>query len=199
MIVYCIKNKCNGKEYIGLSTRPLKDRWSQHIRESNKKDSWEWNTPLGNAIKKYGKENFEVFVLVECESIEQMKQKEIHLIFERKSLTKYGGYNLTEGGDGRLGYKHSEETKIKIGEGNKGKKYTEETLKKMSEAAKKRSIGKIGPMVGKKHTEQARQKIISSLIGRFQSEETRKKRSDSMKKFFSEKKQSQKLDNGIQI
>ena len=59
MLVYCIKNKINDKEYIGLTKRPLESRWKQHVYESNKVNSWEWNTPLGNAIKKYGKERFE--------------------------------------------------------------------------------------------------------------------------------------------
>jgi hypothetical protein len=51
----------------------LEHRWKQHIYESNKKDSWEWNTPLGNAIKKYGKDSFQVFVLEECSSEIELK------------------------------------------------------------------------------------------------------------------------------
>lgn len=188
MIIYCIKNKVNQKEYVGLTKRPLEQRWKQHVQESNRENSWEWNTPLGNAIKKYGKDEFDVFILEHCESEEELKQKEILLIKERKSLVKFGGYNLTEGGDGRLGVKLSDETKRKIGIGNKGKTYTEETLHRMSVAAKKRSIGKLSPMQGKKHTEEAKLKIVSHLIGRKQSEETRRKRSESMKAFIQNKK-----------
>lgn len=188
MVIYCIKNKINGKEYVGLTKRSLKDRWKQHIQESNRENSWEWNTPLGRAIKKYGVENFEIFVLESCKTEQELRQKEINLIFERKSHVDYGGYNLTKGGDGRLGYKLSDEIKIKIGLGNKGKTYTEETLHRMSVAAKKRSVGKPSPMQGKKHTKEAKQKIISHLIGRKQSEETRKKRSESMKAFIQNKK-----------
>ena len=54
MIVYCIENKTNGKKYIGITQRPLISRWKQHISESNRENSWEWNTLLGNALKKYG-------------------------------------------------------------------------------------------------------------------------------------------------
>jgi len=196
MLVYCIKNIINNKEYIGLTTRTLEERWKQHIRESNREGGWEWNTPLGNAIKKYGKDSFEVFVLEECSSETEMKQKEIQLIRERKSLAFETGYNLTLGGDGRLGYKLSEETKRKIGEGNKGKTYTAESLEKMSVAAKKRSVGKPSPMDGKKHTEESKQKIISFLTGRKHSEESKRKRSESMKAFIQNKKL---LNNGIQI
>jgi group I intron endonuclease len=188
MIIYCIKNKVNQKEYIGLTKRSLEQRWKQHVQESNRENSWEWNTPLGNAIKKYGKNEFDVFILEYCKSEEELKQKEIQLIEERKSLVKFGGYNLTQGGDGRLGFKLSEETKRKISIGNKGKTYTEESLQRMRVAAKKRSVGKLSPMQGKKHTEEAKLKIVSHLIGRKQSEETRRKRSESMKAFIQNKK-----------
>jgi group I intron endonuclease len=195
MLVYCIKNTINNKEYIGLTTRTVEQRWKQHIRESNKEGSWEWNTPLGNAIKKYGKDSFEVFVLEECSSETELKQKEIQLIRERKSLASETGYNLTLGGDGRLGYKLSEETKRKIGEGNLGKIMSNEAKEKMSIAAKKRCVGKPSPMDGKKHTEESKQKIISFLTGRKHSEESKRKRSESMKAFIQNKKL---LNNGIQ-
>jgi group I intron endonuclease len=136
MIVYCIKNKVNEKEYIGLTTRKLQNRWKQHIYESKRENSWEWNTPLRNAIKKYGEENFEVFVLKECSSLEELKQKEIECISERKSFVRLGGYNMTKGGDGRLGCKHSEETKRKIGSSSLGRMFTEETKEKCRIAKK---------------------------------------------------------------
>ena len=195
MLVYCIKNTINNKEYIGLTTRALEERWKQHIRESNREGSWEWNTPLGNAIKKYGKDSFQIFVLEECSSETELKQKEIQLIKERKSLASETGYNLTLGGDGRLGYKLSEETKRKIGEGNLGKIMSNEAKEKMSIAAKKRCVGKPSPMDGKKHTEESKQKIISFLTGRKHSEESKRKRSESMKAFIQNKKL---LNNGIQ-
>jgi group I intron endonuclease len=189
MLIYCIKNTINNKEYVGLTTRSLEDRWKQHVYESNKQSSWEWNTPLGNAIKKYGKDSFQVFVLEECSSETELKQKEIQLIRERKSLASETGYNLTLGGDGRLGYKLSEETKRKIGEGNKGKTYTAESLEKMSVAAKKRSVGKLSPMDGKKHTDDALRKISESSKGRIFSEESRIKKSESLKAYHLNKKQ----------
>jgi group I intron endonuclease len=195
MLVYCIKNIINNKEYIGLTTRTLKERWKQHIRESNREGGWEWNTPLGNAIKKYGKDSFEVFVLEECSSETEMKQKEIWLIRERKSLASETGYNLTLGGDGRLGYKLSEETKRKIGEGNFGKIMSDDARAKMSIAAKKRCVGKPSPMDGKKHTDDSLKKISESSKGRVFSEESRRKKSESLKAYYQNKKL---LNNGIQ-
>lgn len=193
MLIYCIKNIINNKEYVGLTTRPLKERWKQHIYESNKQDSWEWNTPLGNAIKKYGKDSFQVFVLEHCISIDEMKQKEIQLIKERKSLASETGYNLTLGGDGRLGYKLSEETKRKIGQGNLGKIMSVDAREKMSVAAKKRCVGKLSPMDGKKHTDDALKKISQSSKGRIFSEESRRKKSESLKAYHLNKKKQFEL------
>jgi group I intron endonuclease len=194
MLIYCIKNTINNKEYIGLTTRTLEHRWKQHIYESNKKDSWEWNTPLGNAIKKYGKDSFQVFVLEECSSETEMKKREIDLIKERKSLSAETGYNLSLGGDGRLGYKLSDESKRKISEGNLGKVMSEKSKEKMSVAAKKRSVGKSSPMDGKKHTDDALKKISESSKGRIFSEESRRKKSESLKAYYQNKKQ---LELGI--
>ena len=195
MLVYCIKNIINNKEYIGLTTRTLEERWKQHIRESNREGGWEWNTPLGNAIKKYGKDSFQIFVLEECSSETELKQKEIQLIRERKSLASETGYNLTLGGDGRLGYKLSKETKRKIGEGNLGKIMSDDAKAKMSIAAKKRCVGKPSPMDGKKHTDDALKKISESSKGRVFSEESRRKKSESLKAYYQNKKL---LNNGIQ-
>ena len=191
MIIYCIKNKLNGKEYIGLTTRKLTQRWKQHIRESNKENSWEWNTPLGNAIKKYGENCFDIFVISECISIEDMKQKEIELIESRKSLVKYGGYNLSKGGDGRLGTTLTEETKRKIGQGNLGKIYSAEVRKKMSDLAKKRCIGKPSPMIGKKHSDEAKKKISEAGKGIKRSKESIQKRVEAYKKTCYERKLKQ--------
>jgi group I intron endonuclease len=132
MLVYCIKNSINGKEYVGLTTRSLDVRWKQHVQESNKVGSWEYKTPLGSAIKKYGKEAFEVFVVEQFDNIESLKQAETRIIIERNTHVSCGGYNVTKGGDGRLGAILSQKTKNKISVGNKGKVMSEESKLKMS-------------------------------------------------------------------
>jgi group I intron endonuclease len=132
MIVYSIKNKTNGKEYIGLTTRELDVRWKQHIYESNKDGSWEYKTPLGLAIKKYGAENFTVSILERYETVDSMKVGETDHIKQRNSHVSCGGYNVTMGGDGRIGAKHSDETRAKISMSNRGKIISSETRQKMS-------------------------------------------------------------------
>ena len=136
MIVYCIENKTNGKKYIGITKRPLISRWKQHISESNRENSWEWNTLLGNALKKYGENGFNLYILEECNSIEEMKNKEIELIDIHKTFSDFNGYNLTKGGDGRFGYRLSDETKKKISLGNIGKTMSKEARQRCSLAKK---------------------------------------------------------------
>ena len=142
MLIYCVKNKINGKEYIGLTTRSVGIRWKQHLYESNKVDSWEYKTPLGSAIKKYGKDAFEVSIIKHCDSIEDMKQSERDIIEKRKSHVSVGGYNVTKGGDGRFGVSWSQEIKDKIRASSKGKIMSEESKQKMRLA--KTDIYKLG-------------------------------------------------------
>ena len=89
-IIYKITNKVNNKSYIGQTRQSIQFRWNQHI---NKKDK----TYFHNAIHKYGKDNFEISVLEECD-VKDLDAKEIFYI--AKYDTFKNGYNLTIGGDG---------------------------------------------------------------------------------------------------
>lgn len=105
MIIYCVTNKINNKKYIGQTISSLKKRWAEHC--STRPDV----KLLHQAIKKYGKENFEIESLKECNSIEDLNFSEIQLIKEYNTLTP-NDYNLALGGNQQG--KHSEETKNKI-------------------------------------------------------------------------------------
>lgn len=63
-------------------------------------------------------------------------------------------------------YKHSEETKIKIGAWGRGRKHTEETKRKITE----KNIGNTYNL-GKKHSEETRKKISESNKGKIMSPE----------------------------
>lgn len=88
-VIYCITNKINGKKYVGLTTRGIKQRFEEHC----KADSY-----IGKAIRKHGKRNFVVNKIDEACDKEDLFQKEVYWI---KKLGTFGeGYNLTVGGEG---------------------------------------------------------------------------------------------------
>ena len=130
--VYKITNLLNNKIYIGKhSTDDINDGYMGS------------GTLLKRSLKKYGIENFKKEYLAFCDTEDKLN------FFERFYIKKYNsnnsniGYNLTYGGDGMLGYRHTEETRKKISESEKGEKsvwfgrhHTEETRKKIGEALK---------------------------------------------------------------
>ena len=132
-IIYKVTNLINGKCYIGQTIKPIEQRKHEHIwNATNKK----YRSYLHNAINKYGIENFKWEILCACSTNDELNKKEIDLIIEQNSYLP-NGYNLTFGGGGISGYKHTEETKQKISKKRMGIKFTEETKQKMS----KRLIG----------------------------------------------------------
>lgn len=137
MIIYKVTNIINGKIYIGQTKQRLPRRRTIHHNEA--KSNRSPNSAFHKAIRKYGKKAFEWEVLCECDSFDDMNEKEIFYIKEYDSYVKEHGYNMTYGGDGTLGHKPSEETRKKMSESsfNKGKpgffrdkKHTKESIEK---------------------------------------------------------------------
>jgi group I intron endonuclease len=118
--IYMIRNKVNGKVYIGQTVRNISRRFSEHMKKPI-------NNHLNNAYNKYGKENFEFIVLETCDTLEELNKKEKYYIELYDSMNRDKGYNLTSGGDKT---KVSDETRKKIGESHKGRKQSEEWINK---------------------------------------------------------------------
>jgi len=96
-------------KYLGQTTRTLKQRKSSHLSSSKKGSTYY----LHRAIRKYGAENFKWEVIYNASSEEELNEKETFFIKEYNTNSQ-DGYNLTEGGRGIRGWKHSELTKEKI-------------------------------------------------------------------------------------
>lgn len=123
----------NDTRYIGKSNRP-RGRYYQHMNIKNKRRSYKisWIKSLLNENKKPYYYIIDEVPVVEWEYweqywIEQFKQWGFNLT------------NLTEGGQGGNGYKHTEKTKKKLSKSHLGKTLTEEHKKKISDAIKEKA------------------------------------------------------------
>lgn len=150
MIIYKITNKTTGKCYIGQTTLPLSRRWYKHTHDSK-------CPAIRDAIKKYGKDNFQIEIIDRAKTLDELNEKECYWINFYNSLVP-NGYNLRDGG---MNYKCSETTKKKLSELNSGsnnpnygKPRSAETRRKVSEARK-----------GMKFTEEHKQHLRESHLG----------------------------------
>lgn len=97
MIAYKITNTTNGKSYIGITRGSLEKRWREHRCEASSGS----DKPLYRAMRKYGAEAFDLRVLYEATSLQELKVVEKGLIAQYGTYKLGGkGYNLTDGGDG---------------------------------------------------------------------------------------------------
>lgn len=103
--IYCITNKINNKKYIGQTTQTLSKRWSQHKYKARAGS----NYPLYLDINTYGKDMFEISMVIEVNK-DDLDYFESQYIAEWNTLHP-NGYNITHGGKGILGYKHTDESK----------------------------------------------------------------------------------------
>ena len=118
------------KYYIGITSQALSQRWKCN-GYGYKRQRIFWN-----AIQKYGWENIKHVLILDNLTHDEACKMEIELIKKHNSTNREFGYNLTNGGEGSLGYTHSEEILMKMRgrpSANKGKKLSLETRKKISE------------------------------------------------------------------
>jgi group I intron endonuclease len=132
--IYCIKNKINGKCYIGQTIHNIKLRWKQHKKKSSN------CAYLRRAIEKHGSDNFEFISLLECDN-SKLDELEKEYIQKYNSLVP-NGYNLRDGGNSEP---HHDVTKKKISETlkkrwnnltNEEKQKQKETFMKATESSR---------------------------------------------------------------
>jgi group I intron endonuclease len=89
-VVYLMRDKTNDKLYVGQTIHAPERRFKEHFYE---------DTYIGNAMRAHGIENFTIEVIEECETREQLNEREIFWIAELDCMAPKG-YNCTTGGEG---------------------------------------------------------------------------------------------------
>lgn len=135
--VYQIKNKVDGKVYVGSSVN-IERRWKSHISELNK--GCHNNAHLQNAWNKYGENVFE-FSILELTTREDLRSRENYYLQLLRCTDRNIGYNMLSDTNVGLGVRASDEVRQKISaacsgklNGNYGRKHTEEELQRMRDA-----------------------------------------------------------------
>jgi group I intron endonuclease len=159
--IYKITNNKNGKIYIGITNQGVTVRWNKHCSDANRNSSF----PLHNAIKKYGKDNFQIDIIESVNDVEILKKREVYWIKKFDSYNRNKGYNLTLGGDGTFGRFHSKETKDKIRQKAINRHPSDITRNKMSQSQKKvcRDYSKLAAISNKKRWADPNNKIKASI------------------------------------
>ena len=192
--IYETTNLINGKKYIGQKTNNI------FLAEKYLGSG----IYLNRAIKKYGKENFKVNLIEECETKEELNNREIYWIDYYNAVKSNAYYNQSKGGDHwNLSSEYIAETNRKYQSAKiKGRvyinrNYDEEKLIKLEELdsylkqgwvrgrsqKNKDSISHKTKEAMKKcvFTEEQRYKMGSVNRGRHLSKETKRKISESHK------------------
>lgn len=147
--IYLLRNKINGRCYVGQTTMKVEHRWKYYKAIKCKNQ-----TKLYNALKKYGWDSFETMVLCYAENQSELNEKEIHCakIFD----CHVNGYNIKEcGSKGKMSLESRQKLSIKIKALTSGVKKSE-----------KHKLGMSVARLGKPISEAAKKKISDKLKGR---------------------------------
>jgi group I intron endonuclease len=166
-VIYQIMNNVNGKSYIGFTTKTLSQRWKQHLRAAKDKGS---NRVLLSAIRKYGDKSFSFCILEEGWNSEIGKSvREPYWI---SVLTPE--YNMTAGGEGVVGYRHTPNQNHRKSIRMRGNKYRSRPYSE--EEKKKQSIRLMGHSV----SQETKNKIGNANRGKRRTTEQNALRSQRM-------------------
>lgn len=180
--VYLITNIVNNKKYVGITSRTLSIRLSNHIYDSKKNC-----VVLHKAIRKYGAENFIIELIEEFANITErdLLAKESFYIDKFGTFVDDGnGYNMVKKSDHKLIISDSTKRKLsRIGLGKNnpfyGKKHTTETIHKIIDTFKKNYKKENHPFYKKHHSDETKRKISNSKLGQTHTEETKLQMSNS--------------------
>lgn len=139
MIVYKITNTINNKVYFGVTKCSLSKRWNEHKSKSKSSKSH-----LAKSINKYGFDKFNIEIVANCKSEDEMYSLEISLIKKNKSNNPKYGYNNSLGGEiSSFGKKLNDQHRMRISDYQKKrvrKPWPDHVKEKMSLSAKGRDM-----------------------------------------------------------
>ena len=185
--VYLIRNKDNGKAYIGQTRfqTPMR-RWNVHVNSATKGSTY----AIHAAIRKYGVCAFLVEPLC-CVPYDALNNMEAYYAEQYGTYTwdVPGGYNMVWCGGSKVarsGLEMNQTTRIAIRASRVGVKHTDEAKAKISAALKGRvvrpeSISKTARAnTGLKRTDETRAKLSAKAKGRVISETQRRQISQTL-------------------
>ena len=117
MYIYKITNNLTGEFYVGQTINTPEYRFRKHIELSVRGGGYY----IHNAMRRYGVNSFSLETLCECETREELDDREIEAIKDMKPH-----YNICEGGSIKL----SPESIKKMANSLTGKKQSQDTIDK---------------------------------------------------------------------
>jgi group I intron endonuclease len=144
----------SGKSYIGITAGTAQVRFAEHVYNATRG----LGRGINRAIRKYGAQAATLRTVVIADDWEYLMD------LERKAIKAFGtkgplGYNMTDGGEGALGYKHGAEALAKMSATHAGcahhtQPHSDHAKEKMRRAA-----------LGRKHSAETKQKIGAASRG----------------------------------
>ena len=169
--IYKIENP-NGRVYVGVTSN-FKNRMR------NYRVGKQSQPLISRSISKYGLESHSITVLEEFQSDTVIAlSKEMFWVrsymSNRCKWPEINGMNLTDGGDGTIGFKLTDEKRKAMSQAFKGFKHTEETKKKIG-AASRGNKYRLGYKMSKEQIEHRSSKIRGRKIAGEQLEAQRRR------------------------
>lgn len=170
--IYIIKNKTNGKVYIGQSQK-LNQRYGVHLYRLKRKEHH--NEILQRAFDKYGIDNLEYNILEEVSDEKLLNKREKYWIDFYGGINSDQVYNLKD----PLLNEHSDYVKNKMSKNNMGENnpnYGHEWTTEMKKRESDRKKGKSWEeLYGEEKANEMKKNAAKSQEGRTHSEETKDK------------------------
>lgn len=157
--IYEIRHRESGKVYVGSACH-IRRRFCEHKSELLR--GIHHSKHLQRVWNRYGEESLDFKIIETVESESDLLIREQYWINKMKACDKRFGFNMAPIAGRNTGVKHSEETKAKLRNFRLGFKLSDETKLKISESLK----GRPSPMKGRTTPHEVRMKLSAANKGR---------------------------------